>query len=68
MDPTWPRVRSRYLARNRHCVSCGEAATVVDHIIPRRKFAKNEAHLYNHWSNLQAMCARCHNRKTGRGQ
>ena len=68
MDPTWPKIRARYLARNRYCVSCGEPATVVDHIIPRRQFRKNETHLYHHWSNLQAMCRRCHNRKTGKGQ
>ena len=68
MGPGWPRIRDRYLRMNPRCVMCGEPANVVDHITPRRRFRKDQAHLYNHWSNLQSMCTRCHNRKTGLGQ
>jgi len=68
MDPGWPRIRARFIRMNPRCVRCGELANVVDHKIPRRQFRKSERHLYNHWSNLQSMCTRCHNRKTGSGQ
>ncbi|MGV3486915.1 MAG: HNH endonuclease [Planctomycetaceae bacterium] len=65
-DRHWRTARAAYLseAGNQICHECKQAlATVVDHI---------EAHRGDHtmfWDreNWQALCARCHNRKTRKG-
>lgn len=59
----WRKLRDLVLARQPLCVDClargrVEAATQVDHIVPRRAGGTDDDH------NLQALCARCHSRKT----
>lgn len=54
----WQRIRLRVLAEEPFCRVCGLKAKIVDHIDGN---AANVAR-----SNLQAMCQRCHNRKTNR--
>lgn len=55
----WRRLRDRFLATHPTC-RCGRPATCVDHVAsihqaPHRRLDP---------SNLQAMCAACHNAKT----
>jgi 5-methylcytosine-specific restriction enzyme A len=64
----WQKLRRLYLRRYPVCVLCGRPATDVDHILPRRRGGSD------HETNLQALCASCHARKTnqelrqGRGE
>lgn len=61
----WLSLRKMILARHPLCAICGKPATVVDHIVPRRQGGGDTDH-----SNLQSLCARCHNVKRaaeGRG-
>lgn len=56
---SWRKLRAAYLASHPVCQHCQrEAATDVDHIIPRRKGGTDDE-----W-NLQALCHACHSRKT----
>ena len=57
----WRRKRALFLARFPVCANCGEPATDVDHILPRRQGGSE------HESNLQALCHSCHSVKTSRG-
>lgn len=61
----WRKLRLMTLAREPLCRMCmangrTEPATQVDHITPLRQGGTNIA------ENLQALCARCHMRKTAR--
>ena len=61
----WQKVRLTYLRKHVFCVYCdAEArltvATVVDHIRPHKG---NQALFWDR-SNWQALCKRCHDRKT----
>lgn len=63
----WRRESRRFLERNPVCVDCGELgavepATDVDHIRPHR----GDRGLFFDRSNWQALCHRCHSRKTAR--
>jgi 5-methylcytosine-specific restriction protein A len=58
----WQRARAQFLSANPLCVSCGQPANIVDHIVP----PKGSAELFWSVENWQGMCARCHNRKTAR--
>ena len=65
----WQRARLLYLGNNPTCVTCKDqgkltAAGVVDHIIPHR----DDRVLFWDVSNWQALCTRCHNRKSALGQ
>ena len=65
----WRKARLTYLRREPLCVQCKAdgkvvAASVVDHIVPHRGDSK----LFWNTDNWQALCQRCHNRKTARGQ
>ncbi len=55
----WRKVRLIQLRREPLCRRCGELATEVDHIVP---IAKGGA--MSDLANLQALCKRCHSRKT----
>lgn len=62
----WRRLRERKLLANPLCEACASrgriiAATVVDHITPI-----NEGGAALDMQNLQSLCDRCHNRKSGR--
>jgi 5-methylcytosine-specific restriction endonuclease McrA len=54
---SWRSTRNAFIAANPRC-SCGEPATVADHIVR----IKDGGDPYN-WSNLQPMCKACHNKK-----
>ena len=61
----WQRERRKFLDSNPFCVKCYEEghltkATVVDHIKPHRGDQK----LFWDRGNWQALCKRCHDRKT----
>lgn len=57
----WRTIRARVLMEERRCRFCGGPAEVVDHIVPRSAGGTDRR------SNLQALCTRCHNSKTGSG-
>lgn len=54
----WTKTRNAFIAANPKCVICGAPSQVVDHI---KRVADGGDKL--NWSNLQAMCQKCHNRK-----
>lgn len=65
-DSRWRKARKRFLAAHPLCEECMKngiytKATVVDHIIPHRGDPK----LFWEESNWQALCKRCHDKKTG---
>lgn len=62
---SWRKLRAWFLRRHPLCAACEAkgrltAATVVDHVLPRR-FGGTD-----HPRNLQPLCATCHNAKTAR--
>jgi 5-methylcytosine-specific restriction endonuclease McrA len=57
----WVAFRLSYLASHPRCVTCGSAASQVDHIQP---LAEGGALLDP--SNCQALCVSCHSKKTRR--
>ena len=64
-DSKWRGARNRFLKINPLCVRCkGEGrlvkATVVDHVKPHRGDKK----LFWDESNWQALCKKCHDKKT----
>ena len=59
-DARWKRLSKAILAEEPRCAGCGRPATLVDHIVPLNDGGTNER------SNLQPLCARCHNAKTMR--
>ncbi len=64
-DSRWRKARVRFLKVHPLCVKCLEKgrlekATVVDHIIPHR----GSKVLFWDENNWQALCKRCHDRKT----
>jgi len=66
-DARWRRARAMFLRRNPLCVECQKEgkltpATIVDHIIPH----KGNHDLFWDESNWQALCKRCHDRKTAK--
>jgi 5-methylcytosine-specific restriction endonuclease McrA len=61
----WRDLRAAFLAVHPVCVGCGQEATVVDHIKPIRRGQQLDVLAALDWSNLQAMCDRCHNQKRG---
>ena len=61
----WRKARKQYLEEHPLCVECMKEgryvkATVVDHIIPHR----GNKTLFWDQRNWQALCKRCHDRKT----
>lgn len=66
-DPRWVAASRRFLRRHPLCADCGELggvepATQVDHIERHR----GDRRLFWDRSNWQALCQRCHSRKTAR--
>jgi len=64
-DGRWKKARKIYLKSNPLCVRClaegkYKKATVVDHIVPHR----GDKRLFWNKSNWQALCKKCHDRKT----
>lgn len=65
-NSTWRIARDRFLKANPLCVHCIKVnkivkATVIDHIVPHRG-NKNLLWDENNW---QALCKKCHDKKTG---
>ena len=65
----WQKLRRMQLTRQPLCVECQRNglttwATTVDHITPHR----GDRALFFDTHNLQSLCKRCHDRKTGRGE
>ena len=58
----WQALRQRILERDQHtCQTCGTSgANHVDHIVPASQGGTDAP------GNLQALCRRCHDAKTGR--
>ena len=54
----WRKLRAHILRQEPFCRSCDEPATEVDHITPLARGGTNDS------ENLQALCKRCHSRKT----
>lgn len=54
----WRKTRNAFIAANPLCIQCGAIATVADHKV---RVAEGGDKLS--WSNLQPMCASCHNKK-----
>jgi 5-methylcytosine-specific restriction protein A len=59
-DAKWRKLRVAFLGKNSKCKDCKAPATHVDHIVPK-KFGGTDS-----WSNLQALCHRCHSIKTAK--
>ena len=59
-DKTWQALRLRYLRAHPTCMHCDRAATDVDHVLSVRQ----RPDLRLSWSNLRALCHRCHSRRT----
>ena len=60
----WRRLREIVLRRDQHtCQMCGQEASHVDHIVPRRLMSDN---IVDSMDNLQALCSRCNLHKGGR--
>ena len=57
----WRKLRNMFIKDNPLCVVCESIAEVVDHIVSIRDGGDPRS-----WSNLQSMCHRCHNKKSGR--
>jgi 5-methylcytosine-specific restriction protein A len=65
----WEKARAAFLEHHPLCAECRgrgrlTAAEVVDHVTPHR----GDARLFWDADNWQALCAPCHNAKTGRGE
>ena len=64
-DARWQKYRLSFLSKNPVCTVCQEEgrvtmADIVDHIIPH----KGSQSLFWDFNNHQALCKRCHDRKT----
>jgi 5-methylcytosine-specific restriction protein A len=60
----WQRLRAQHKRANPFCIECGKPGTDVDH----KKKHKGDWAIFFDPNNLQTMCKKCHNRKTGRGE
>ena len=58
----WRKLRTMFIQQNPVCVECGRAGKVVDHIVR----VNDDSTLALDWDNLQTMCHRCHNSKSGK--
>lgn len=65
----WKTIRESVLVSSPLCVECERsgvvtAANEVDHIVPHR----GNAERFYDVNNLQALCGKCHARKTAKGE
>lgn len=60
-DRAWEKYRAIFLSTNPRCYSCGEASTVVDHLVPH----KGDENLFRQLDNHLPLCKRCHDVITG---
>ena len=58
----WRKLRTMFIRTNPVCIECGRAGAVVDHIVR----VNDDPDKSLEWANLQTMCHRCHNAKSGR--
>ena len=63
-SPAWKKLRKMYREKHPLCRHCAEAGIItpskhVDHIVPIAKGGEALS-----WENLQALCLRCHAKKT----
>lgn len=59
-DRAWEAYRTEFLKHNHQCYSCGQFATVVDHLIPH----KGDIVLFQKLDNHIPLCQKCHNTVT----
>jgi 5-methylcytosine-specific restriction endonuclease McrA len=57
----WRTLRNMFIKRHPLCVECDGIGQVVDHIVPIKSGGDSLE-----WDNLQTMCHRCHNIKSGK--
>jgi len=63
----WLRLRNAFLAENPLCADCTrEGRDVAAEHVHHLKERKDHPELALEWSNLQALCQRCHNSKRKR--
>lgn len=67
-DARWRKARKQFLRQNPLCVECERnkkltPAIIVDHVLPHR----GDDYLFWDKNNWQALCKRCHDKKTGLG-
>ena len=60
-DTAWQKARAGFLAKHPTC-SCGQPATIVDHVIPH----KGDKRLFWDRKNWQPLCTPCHSSKKQR--
>ena len=58
---SWRKLRAMFIKINPLCIECESVGNVVDHIIPIKEGGEKLS-----WDNLQTMCNRCHNIKSGK--
>jgi 5-methylcytosine-specific restriction protein A len=56
----WRAARAQFLSEYPQCRSCGQKATLVDHI----KSHRGDVHLFWDRNNWQPFCFKCHSKKT----
>jgi 5-methylcytosine-specific restriction protein A len=56
----WSAAAKAWLRQHPLCVTCGQPAKEVDHIIPH----KEDMTLFWDFNNWQSLCHECHSRKT----
>src|SRR6185437_997332 len=64
-DGTWRKLRLAYLAQNPLCLDCTQQGRVTAaEEVHHEKTIQEAPHLRLDWSNLRALCHRCHSRRT----
>jgi 5-methylcytosine-specific restriction endonuclease McrA len=62
-SPFWLSQRKKILERDKYlCVSCGDHASIVDHIKTRPRNLRKVSDEYDRASNLRSLCVKCDNR------
>lgn len=61
-DTTWEKYRLKFLGVNKICYSCGEIATVVDHLEPHQ----GDKTLFEKLDNHIPLCRKCHDTVTAK--